>query len=275
MNIFSHMSPINQTHLTSLQVEKSLPPQATQDLTVNIEKLEKDGFTVVEGLFTPDEVEQFAQQFMLAEQKALCLMDTTPMQKRVWFENNKECSSQFWKSDDTVIIQAGKGRYDLYQGFKEGVFASEVVLRNPTLEKLVGHFLVDEFTNYSGLIYSKAGSQDQYWHRDTHTLKNVGTGGEILVEMDDFYFTILIPVTVPLTLENGTTEFMVGSHKLPASELGRCETAQLEVPLGSALVFNGKINHRGKANDSAQDRPALYLVYHKKWYNDQYRKGVN
>ena len=46
------------------------------------------------------------------------------------------------------------------------------------------------------------------------------------------------------------------------------------VPLGSALLFNGKINHRGTSNASQRDRPAIYTVYHKLWYNDQYRKGV-
>jgi ectoine hydroxylase-related dioxygenase (phytanoyl-CoA dioxygenase family) len=134
--------------------------------------------------------------------------------------------------------------------------------------------MVDDFTNYAGIILSQAGSSDQYWHRDTHTLSNTRTDGKELILLDDFYFTVLIPITVPFTIENGATEFLIGSHRLSADQFANGATVQMEVPLGSALVFNGKISHRGKANFSDRDRPALYLVYHKKWYNDQFRKGI-
>jgi ectoine hydroxylase-related dioxygenase (phytanoyl-CoA dioxygenase family) len=47
------------------------------------------------------------------------------------------------------------------------------------------------------------------------------------------------------------------------------------VELGNALVFNGKINHRGTANGSNADRPVIYRVFHKQWYNDQFRVGID
>ena len=70
-----------------------------------------------------------------------------------------------------------------------------------------------EYTSYGGVVYSSAGSGDQYWHRDTNNLANRSTEGGQLITLDDFYFTVLIPVAVPVTTENGATEFMVGSHK--------------------------------------------------------------
>ena len=149
------------------------------------------------------------------------------------------------------------------------------MLRHPVLEELMKETLANEYTNYSGIIYSQKGSEDQYWHRDTHTLSSHNSDGKQLVQLDDFYFTVLIPLTVSFTEENGATEFFVGSHRLSCNEFDTCSKCQVEVPLGSALVFNGKMNHRGRANRSEEDRPALYLVYHKKWYNDQYRKGVD
>jgi ectoine hydroxylase-related dioxygenase (phytanoyl-CoA dioxygenase family) len=82
-------------------------------------------------------------------------------------------------------------------------------------------------------------------------------------------------VTVPVSIENGATEFMVGSHRQPAKNFGDLELTKAEVPLGSALVFNGKINHRGTKNESLEDRPVIYRVFHKKWYNDQFRKGID
>ena len=93
--------------------------------------------------------------------------------------------------------------------------------------------------------------------------------------MDDFLFTVLIPITVPVTMDNGPTEFMVGSHREPAQNYDSLEKAKSGCPLGSALVFNGKLNHRGTANKSSEDRPVIYRVYHKRWYNDQFRVGID
>jgi hypothetical protein len=242
---------------------------------LDLQQLEQLGFTVLDQVFTPEEIQQISSQFIPLKEKAFHIIETTPLQERVFSENNQETRSSYWKTEDALILQAGKGRYDFYQGFKEGIFASPTIVNNPILQELMGQLLGDEFTNYSGIIYSAEESEDQYWHRDTNTLSNKNSSGEKLVGLDDFYFTVLIPITVPFTLENGATEFLVGSHRLSSSKFGQCTTSQVEVPLGSALVFNGKINHRGKANHSSQARPALYLVYHKKWYNDQYRKGVN
>ena len=72
------------------------------------------------------------------------------------------------------------------------------------------------YTSCGGVVHSQAGSAHQYWHRDTDTLQNYSTDGKELVTLDDFYFSVLIPITVPITLDNGPTEFMVGSHREPA-----------------------------------------------------------
>jgi len=245
-----------------------------RDWTPHLQNLETNGFTVVSEVFTKEEIVQAAQEFASLRSQALELIETTPAQIRYFGENNQDHASLYWKKGRQLILQAGPGRYDFYQGFQQGFFGSKNVLHNDALEELMRHLMGEEFTNYSGMINSLPDSADQYWHRDTHTLSNYNTDGSKLIALDDFYFTILIPITVPFTLENGTTEFLAGSHRLSAHDFDRCEPVQLEVPLGSALIFNGKINHRGKGNRSDTDRPALYIVYHKKWYNDQYRRGV-
>lgn len=244
------------------------------NLTLSLQELETRGFTVLNGLFNEEEMKDIAGRFQEIKGKALGIVENSSPVIRYFSENNTNNKTQYWKTENEVILQAGKGRYDFYRGFSKDLMSSSCALPHKTLEALMGELMVDEFTYYSGIIHSTPGSEDQYWHRDTHTLEHLTSEGTNLVNLDDFYFTVLIPITVPFTIDNGTTEFMAGSHKLAAKDLNQCETAQLEVPLGSALVFNGKINHRGKANLSSEDRPALYIVYHKKWYNDQYRKGV-
>jgi hypothetical protein len=249
-------------------------PQDHGDLTGHLQELRTMGFTVIEDVFTQEEMALLAEQFAQIKKRAFQIMESTPPHPRFFRENNRDHRSIYWKTDRELILQGGEGRYDFYRGFQEGIFGSDAVLHNPLLDRVMRHLLIDEFTNYSGVILSCQGSEDQYWHRDTHTLANFGTDGSKLVQMDDFYFTILIPITVPFTLENGTTELLAGSHKMSSYHFDKCQPMQRKVPLGSALVFNGKINHRGRANASDEDRPTLYIVYHKKWYNSQYLPGI-
>ncbi len=206
------------------------------------------------------------------------IIQNTPAKPRAMEENDTAVQSMYWKPDkDTLILQAGKGRYDFYKGFggkDDGMFGTAAVLRNPRIHDIVKRLLIKDFTSYTGVIHNTVGSEDQYWHRDTDTLSNTNTDGKQMVLLDDFYFTCLVPITVPISMSNGATEFIQGSHRKAATEFSKLPAAQAEVPLGSALLFNGKANHRGKANRSAQDRPVIYTVYHKLWYNDGFRRGV-
>jgi hypothetical protein len=248
---------------------------AKVNLSQNIQELDTRGFTIVDNAFSAKEMQEIQHHYKLAKSKAFDIMAKHPAQPRIFSENDTETKSQFWKVDKYLIMQAGPGRYEFYRGFNDGFFSSKTVLHNAKLDDLMQQIMNGEFTNYSSIIHSSSGSEDQYWHRDTNTLSNHSTDGEKLVTLDDFYFTILIPITVPFTIENGTTEFLPGTHRLSSKDFDYTKTAQTTVPVGSAIVFNGKINHRGKANLSAIDRPALCIVYHKRWYNDQYRTGVD
>ena len=257
----------------------------------NLRELEIDGFTIVPDVFTPEQLVQFRTDYAKVLQKAENIMNSVPAKKRDMEENDTSIESRYWKiregagepvdgkpSPERLILQAGKGRFDFYKGFctsEDGIFGTESVHRPARLKALIGHNLVKDFQNYVGFIHSTPGSDNQYWHRDTDCLSNTGTDGSKLVLIDDFYFTCIMPVLVGITMANGPTEFYAGSHRLPAADFEKCERKFAEVPLGSALVFNGKINHRGSANPSSSDRPALYSVYHKSWYNDAFRRGVD
>ena len=157
----------------------------------------------------------------------------------------------------------------------QGIFATDSVVYNPVIQKIAKEILVEDYTHYQGVVLSTAGSEAQYWHRDCNTLQNRSTDGRQLVTLDDFQFTVLFPCLVDVTLENGPTEFYAGSHKQASYEYDENSRCYAECPLGSALFFNGKLNHRGGANPSNEDRPVIYQVYHKLWYNDNFRKGVD
>jgi hypothetical protein len=67
---------------------------------------------------------------------------------------------------------------------------------------------------------------------------------------------------------------MVGSHRATSDSFPCLPTALACVPVGSALLFNGKINHRGLGNSGGEERPVIYCVFHKRWYSDWYRAGL-
>lgn len=156
------------------------------------------------------------------------------------------------------------------------MFGTDSVVKNPKLMELMRNTMKEGFTSYGGVVHSETGSSNQYWHRDTSTLSNTTTDGDKLVTLDDFYFTVLIPITVPVTADNGPTEFMANSHRQKAQDFDKCPNeCSPRIDLGSALLFNGKINHRGTANGSDADRPVIYRVFHKRWYNDYFRVGID
>lgn len=240
----------------------------------HLDELETIGYTVVSDIFSRQEVMQMQTDYMAIKMKAELILDSVQPLTRIWTENNEVTESRYWKKDENLILQAGERRYDLYKGFNSGFFSSSSVVGNKTLDSIISRCLINNYTQYNGVILSYPGSGDQYFHRDTDTLSNTDTGGEALMAVDDFYFTCLIPVTGDTTPENGPTEFLEGSHRKAAKYFSSLQNTQVCVPLGSALLFNGKINHRGRGNRSEKDRSVIYSVYHKRWYNDQYRAGI-
>lgn len=125
-----------------------------------------------------------------------------------------------------------------------------------------------EYTHYAGALPSTVSSDAGPWHRDTYDLFD---GDSVDVTLPPYYFTVLIPL-VPLTAENGATEIIVGSHRVPAeqckSDAAKNNRFQALCNPGSIVVFDGRCCHRGLPNTSSEARTVLYMVWHKNWYND-------
>ena len=157
----------------------------------------------------------------------------------------------------------------------------------------------------SGCFYSTSGSDNQNWHTDGPTL--MGGGGAGLEGNGDgqtllpYAINVFVPL-VPMNSRNGT-EFLPGSHlsactrsalkallmkrEGPAtspSGAGQStlsfDEAQWEkhfasktspsVSLGSALLFDYRVEHRGLGNKAFNDRPCVYMTYAQPWYLDTY-----
>lgn len=100
------------------------------------------------------------------------------------------------------------------------------------------------------------------WHRDT----GEGLFGDEAVDLylPDYYFSALFPLD-ETSAEQGT-EFVLGSHKIPSSQLDNQPRKIAAGNPGDLLIFNGKMVHRGRPNAKKTSRTLGYLVYTAKWY---------
>mmetsp|Transcript_24034 Transcript_24034/g.49615 ORF Transcript_24034/g.49615 Transcript_24034/m.49615 type:complete len:532 (-) Transcript_24034:86-1681(-) len=132
-------------------------------------------------------------------------------------------------------------------------------------------------------IQSETGSRDQLWHADMDPLfsEDIDEGSLLLPP----YGLVMIVPFVDLDETNGPTEFIPGSNLPPTSVEGGdasywhdpadgtanpdAATVSLEAPRGSAIFFDIRTTHRGKANTSPTARPILYASYFREWFIDR------
>uniref|UniRef100_A0A7S1ZI27 Phytanoyl-CoA dioxygenase family protein n=1 Tax=Trieres chinensis TaxID=1514140 RepID=A0A7S1ZI27_TRICV len=256
---------------------KSLCGGLTAAVSQHLKDLEMKGVTIIPDVFSDKQLDALRKDHDKIADIVADLTQNHQPKKRVYEEDGKEVRSNYWVHEPSgrYVLECGVGRHDTDIYFDRGeALRASYFHSNPCVVDIVNRAMKGPKVARPGLVFSSSGSSDQYWHRDVDKLfENDPDRVKLVSEMSDFYFTCLIPL-IDLTNANGTTEFMLGTHRRPASSYASAKCAQFNVKCGSAVLFNGKINHRGKGNPSKSDRPVLYVVYSKPWYNDYYRAGV-
>src|SRR5690606_7140592 len=102
-----------------LNASEIAPADKKIDLTSSLHELETRGFTVLGGLFNEDEMKDIAVRFQAVKDNALKIIENSPPVVRYFSENNTNNKTQYWKTENEVILQAGEGRYDFYKGFSK------------------------------------------------------------------------------------------------------------------------------------------------------------
>ena len=97
------------------------------------------------------------------------------------------------------------------------------------------------------IVDSLSGSSIQIWHAD-NAYKGV---------------TFVIPL-VDLTLENGPTELLSGSHTLFKNIFNGINVVKPLLSAGDCLVFDARLLHRGGENSSDTSRPILVIRFDSK-----------
>lgn len=129
------------------------------------------------------------------------------------------------------------------------------LVQDPALEALLQGALGPSWVHEAfGMMMAHGGCPDQHVHRDTDPLFPE-TGVDPL--LPPTVLTIAIPL-VDIGDTNGRTAFYSGSHRTGSRD--GISPASIDVPLGSALVWDFRTIHYGCANTSEEDRPLLYFT---------------
>ena len=116
---------------------------------------------------------------------------------------------------------------------------------------------------YSGVMVARAnsGGDHQRWHKD----------GINENESDEPHaLTVFVPLQ-PLTAANGPTEFRLGSHRRRANDAKRLRQDGVAVTCdaGDALLFDYRVDHRGLANASDEDRLVFFCAFARPSFRDE------
>ena len=107
---------------------------------------------------------------------------------------------------------------------------------------------------YSGVMVARAnaGGDHQRWHKDGDHENGESPNA----------LTVFVPLQ-PLTAANGPTEFRLGSHRRRANDAKRLRQDGVAVmcDAGDALLFDYRVDHRGLANASDEDRLVFFCAF--------------
>ena len=264
----------NPEQLFIIHVNKKIKMDDVQIESYSNE-LETQGIVVVPNAFSQEEIAQFSAETNRLWEQYKGDLAATQKQPRTYITQWDKVYEQnifyFQLPDGTHIDELAEGRYDFPLDTERGIFSSPMFL-NDTLKRIMDNKLKWGYTSLAGALPAERGSAEGLWHRDTYPFFANGPGcydDAVERSCPPFYYTVLIPLQ-PLTPENGATEFIPGSHRLSYAQAVDEARIQPTVEVGSAVIFDGRVFHRGRANrqEHQGSRMVLYQVYHKSWYND-------
>ena len=112
----------------------------------------------------------------------------------------------------------------------------------------------------AGMLVAHPGADAQRWHMDTpHLFANK-------THLPAHSISVFVPLC-ELTELNGPTEFQLTTH-IKANLAKPQPQADARCPLGSLVLYDIRVMHRGGPNRSDADRPVVYLTFSRIWYRD-------
>lgn len=211
---------------------------SVSDIKGHVERLERDGYTILERVIEPEFVDQVAEDLLRIEK-----------------ERGIVPSQNLFEGAKTVRI------YNLlaFGSPYDRIAEHENVL--PLVESVIEkQFLISSLSS----IAIQADETAQPWHADDQHIPlprpHVSIVCNTMWAITDFF------------ADNGATRLVPGSHKStefppPFGDIDGAIAA--EMPRGSVLVYNGSLWHGGGANKTRERRVGIAMNYCAGWIRQQ------
>jgi ectoine hydroxylase-related dioxygenase (phytanoyl-CoA dioxygenase family) len=149
-----------------------------------------------------------------------------------------------------------------------GVFNTPQLYANPFVFPLVQDTLgANCIVGSFGAIAALPGAEEQHVHRDHPFLFQ---DEAIDTAIPAYAINVIVPL-VDMDERHGTTRVWPGSHRVwPEDEARQLPSEDPVAPVGSCMIMDYRLLHRGTANRSRHVRPILYVAYHRPWFKDYY-----
>ena len=250
------------------------PTTGDIDVSQAAEIIRTHGFVIIPSLYTGHALEALATTFISkTDQTLMDLQDKIQHHHQEGFKVGS-------KNGYHEICLRSPGRYDVSSDFAE--FKSNDTSLEP-IENIVAQVLGPDFTPaFCGVVYSEPGSEAQQWHADSlhvesdHREANLLNGLVALHDISmDMGPTEFSPMSHLLTNHmtnpevNGVNIVYQTPENLNRPELvGAEKTANvcLPLPAGSVVLFDDRILHRGRGNESDTPRYVGYFSYRRPWF---------
>ena len=167
------------------------------------------------------------------------------------------------RRDFAEYLKRDGGRVDLR--FNNDAAPFDALLRETTtaaLDVATGALGGSSIMLYSGVMVARAnaGGDHQRWHKDGDHENGESPNA----------LTVFVPLQ-PLTAANGPTEFRLGSHRRRSNDAKRLRQDGVAVmcDAGDALLFDYRVDHRGLANQSDEDRLVFFCAFARPAFRDE------
>jgi hypothetical protein len=168
-----------------------------------------------------------------------------------------------------LLRERGKRRYDMELPVFDNPafrFLSDVKKAPwmPIVREILGK---DIALIHKGMFMSLPGADPQEYHQDGPHLSTQ-------YQKPCHAVNVFVPL-VDLCMQNGPTEFCLGSHILGHEEYDLDFVETPRVAAGTPIVFDYRLGHRGLGNSSDACRPILYCTYAAAADGKEFRDSVN
>ena len=168
-----------------------------------------------------------------------------------------------------LLRERGKGRWDMnLPEFDTSTYAFLNDTKKSPWMPIVREILGKEVVLiHKGIFLSMPGSSKQVYHQDGPHLTTQ-------YQKQCHAINVFVPL-VDLELDNGPTEFCLGSHILGYDGLDEDYVTTPTVSAGTPIIFDYRLGHRGLGNSSKTCRPIVYCTYAACGDGKEFRDSVN